>query len=515
MRKYFLKATTPDGEAHVFPLSDSPHEVGRVSNTESLNKLSITGDPSLSRSQFEVKVENGHLRVTPFLSSRNKTGFQGLLESGGEFSAAGTTFTFYSEESIEVPAEADSMEPTEYTLNPSARLSLRQEKAERCLTVMTNFFPRLRKAETTEAMWRNTYELVHELLPKARVAIIENGNPRGDLVNPSRKLLKRAEETENTVLHLFDQRADFTRTLGTDWAIAVPLPGGVILYAEGTDSSLSPGTEERVVLDLVGEILSHHLLSRRLEQVGRFLSPSIRDIVYGPEFDKVLKPRLAEVTVLYFDLRWSSRAIENADLVQYQAEMTELMTQLTDCVFARDGTVIDYVGDAVLACWGAPLDQPDHAQRAVIAAVDMHCTCRSLGKACGVGLATGQVIAGQVGARGQAKYGLIGTAPNVAARLEGLTKHLSAPILLAGECREQNPPGIYRRLMRVRPAGMENTVEVHELVLPKKFGGLGLDAEACREFEEGNWKDDDPVACALREMGLEGGSDTVLEMFKK
>ena len=515
MRKYYLRATTPDGQSHVFQVTAS-HVVGRQASSETLNKFSIAGDRTLSRNQFEVTLENGQLRVTPYLSSRNETCFQGILKPGGDFMAARTRFTFYwedleekQEESVEVDA------PSEFALTPSSRLSERHQRAERCLTVMTTFLPRLRKAETTEALWKNTYELVHELLPTARVAFIENGQPRGDMVSPSRRLLKRAEETGNTILHLSDQKSEFTQSLGTDWAIAVPIPGSVTLYAEGTDSSLSPGTEERVMLDLVGEMLSHHLLNRRLEQVGRFLSPSIRDLVYGPEFEKLLKPRLAEVTVLFFDLRWSSRALENTDLARYQAEMTELMTRLTNCVFAREGTVIDYVGDAIMACWGAPLGQRDHAHRAVTASIDMLRACRGLGKTCGVGLASGQVMAGQVGARGQAKYGLVGTAPNVAARLEGLTKYLGAPILLSSDCRAHNPPGVYRRLLEVRPASMDQTVEVHELVLPREFGGSGVDEEACRRFEEGLWSDDDPVACALRKLGVEQGSDAVLDMLQK
>ena len=110
---------------------------------------------------------------------------------------------------------------------------------------------------------------------------------------------------------------------------------------------------------------------------------------------------------------------------------------------------------------------------------------------------------------------IVGTAPNVAARLEGLTKYLGAPILLSSDCRAYNPPGIYRRLLEVRPASMDKTVEGHELVLPREFGGSGVDEEACRRFEKGFWSDDDPVACALRKLGVEQGSDAVLDMLQK
>ena len=87
MRKYYLRATTPDGQSHVFQVTAS-HVVGRQASSETLNKFSIAGDRTLSRNQFEVTLENGQLRVTPYLSSRNETCFQGILKPGGDFMAA-------------------------------------------------------------------------------------------------------------------------------------------------------------------------------------------------------------------------------------------------------------------------------------------------------------------------------------------------------------------------------------------------------------------------------------------
>lgn len=190
------------------------------------------------------------------------------------------------------------------------------------------------------------------------------------------------------------------------------------------------------------------------------------------------------------------------------------MTRLTESIFQEEGTVIDYVGDAVLACWGAPLDQPDHAERAVRAAVSVQRRVLEMGKSGGVGLASGRVMAGQVGARGQVKYGLIGKAPNLAARLEGLTKVLGAPILLSDNCRRRQSSGLFRKIVKVRPAGMEEVVAVHELVLPREEGGSGLDRESCVDFEAGRWRSDDPVVQALNKLGIED-PDQLLEMFHK
>lgn len=515
MKKFFLKATTPDERNHLFEINEDSYVVGRRSSKEPHNKCSVQGDPSLSRNQFIAKVEDGNLRISPCPNSKNQTGFQGLLRPGGSFMAARTRFRFFVEEvDDEDPTVTAGPQPTELALTPEARVELRQGKAARCLEIMTHFFPRLRDCNATDDLFEITYELLHELLPKTRVAIIDHNQRIGDPIRPSRGLLQRAHETGQTILHVWDGNDNFTRALGTEWALAVPIPGSVTLYAEGKDSTLYPGLEERILLDLVGETLSHHVLWRRLETVGRFLSPTVRDLVYGPKFEELLAPRLAEVTVLYFDLRGSSRAVERDNLAEYHATLTELMTRLTDCIFREEGTVIDYVGDAVLACWGAPLDQPDHAERAVRAATAVQREVREMGKYGGVGLASGKVMAGQVGARGQVKYGLIGKAPNLAARLEGLTKLLGTPVLLSDNCRRRQTDGLFRKIIKVRPAGMDDVVAVHELVLSLEDGGSGMDRAACQAFEAGQWRNDDPVALALGKLGI-SSPDHVLELLHK
>lgn len=505
---YFLKAELPNGKSQLFELDEASYVVGRTSTQSPPNKLTVVGDPSLSRRQFTLSRKNEVLMVEPCSGSTNQMEVSGEVALGQHFVAARTTFHFISK------ADPVGSQIMESSLTAKERAEGRKDKAVRCLEVMTQFFPRIRQSSTNEALWKNTYELVHELLPQTRVAIISSQGIQGDQVQPSQKLLANSIRSGETVLHVWTEADNFTRVLGTDWAIAVPLPGPVVLYAEGKDTSLSPGSEERVLLDLVGETLSHHLMSQRLEQVGRFLSPSVRDQIMAAQFDELLKPRLLDVTVLFFDLRSSCLTLAQLDLHEYHRELTELMTQLTEVIFQLDGTVLDYVGDAIVACWGAPLAQADHAQRAYDAAVAMNKRTRELGKECGIGLATGEVMAGQVGAVDQAKYGIVGWPPNLASRLEGLCKVFGVPILVSEDCRNQLESARLRRIMTVRPAGIERDVMVHEVVVSKELGGTGLSAQQVWDFEDGRWHEDDPVVKNLRALGREDCSG-VLEMLHK
>ena len=505
---YYLKADLPNGKSQLFELDEASYVVGRTSSTSPPNKLTVVGDPSLSRRQFTLSRKADVLFVEPCQGSTNQMTVRGNIGLGQHFVAARTTFHFFSK------AAPPGSQIMESSLTAKERAEGRKEKAVRCLEVMTQFFPRIRQSSTNESLWKNTYELVHELLPKTRVAIISHQGLQGDQVQPSKKLLADSIRSGETVLHVWTGSDNFTRVLGTDWAIAVPLPGPVVLYAEGKDTSHSPGSEERVLLDLVGETLSHHLMSQRLEQVGRFLSPSVRDQIMAAQFDDLLKPQLVDVTVLFFDLRSSCMTLSQLDLAEYHRELTDLMTQLTEVIFDLDGTVLDYVGDAIVACWGAPVSQPDHAQRAYNAALAMNRKTRELGKECGIGLATGEVMAGQVGAVDQAKYGIVGWPPNLASRLEGLCKVFGVPILVADECRSQLESARLRKIMTVRPAGMDRDVFVHEAVVSQDLGGSGLSPEEVWGFEDGQWHEEDPVVKSLRALGREDCSG-VLEMLHK
>lgn len=517
---YWLTVETPDGVSARFPLGQEARTVGRATATDDLEKIGVAGDPSLSRQHFVVEVQHDRLAVRRCPEATNPIYYRSVatesfhIGPGDHFNAGRSAFGLMAG-----PAERPKASPTELILAPDQRQSMRSLRAEQCLRAITELLPRLRGASGQAELFAGAVQLLRGLLPKdTQVAVVAPGDPvtclAGDQFLASRGLVRSALDHGQTIQHVFSERqGDYTQTMGVHWALAVPVADSFAVYAQGFDAGANPGQEESVLVDLVGEALSHYLVASRVQQIGQFFSPKLRPLLQGADFELLLQPRLLDVTLVFFDMRGSCRTLEQQDVASYHQQLTELMTRLSACVFERDGIVIDYIGDALLACWGAPVEVPEAATQAVLAAASMIETSLGLGHACGAGVASGQVMTGQVGAAGQYKFGVVGQPANQAARLEGLTKIFGVPLLITGQTRSRLAPSVpCRYIARARPAGMDHEVELHEVVLPRSFGGTELTTEQIAAFEEGQRFADDPVSQALARLP---SLDGVLEFQRK
>lgn len=143
-----------------------------------------------------------------------------------------------------------------------------------------------------------------------------------------------------------------------------------------------------------------------------------------------MSSRSAEITVMFADVRDFTRIAQQLPPAQLSASMNLLLSHLTDIVREHRGTLDKYIGDAVMAFWGAPLDDPEHARHAVAAALAMQARLPVLRAelaplgwpdvGLSIGINTGSVVVGDLGSRHRRAYTVMGDAVNVAARLQAL-----------------------------------------------------------------------------------------------
>ena len=227
-------------------------------------------------------------------------------------------------------------------------------------------------------------------------------------------------------------------------------------------------------LGLAWSVGSQYLLeSRRRKELRRafgfYLSPEMADRIADSDFD--LKPggKVVDVTVIFTDLESFTTMSENLDPEEVSGILTSYFGQTTKCILENKGTIIKYIGDAVFAAWGAPIDEPQHAKRAAEAACDLRCLSelevRGKTLRTRIGIHSGKVVAGNLGSSYRFDYTMVGDAVNFASRLESLNKYLSTQVLISDAVRQQLGDGfITRQLGEFRVAGKTNSVIIHELL---------------------------------------------------
>jgi adenylate cyclase len=179
-----------------------------------------------------------------------------------------------------------------------------------------------------------------------------------------------------------------------------------------------------------------------------------------------------EMTVLFTDVRGFTTISEGLDPKALSALMNEFLTPLTEVIYRHRGTIDKYMGDCIMAFWGAPLPDPDHAKNGILAGLEMQRTLRELQPhfrsknwpeiRIGVGLNTGRMSVGNMGSRIRLAYTVMGDAVNLASRLEGLTKEYGADIIVGEDTKNAFPDIVYREIDRVRVKGKDVAVAIFE-----------------------------------------------------
>jgi len=192
------------------------------------------------------------------------------------------------------------------------------------------------------------------------------------------------------------------------------------------------------LLGFGAEAMAHRRLR---EAFGRYVSREMLSQVLGGA--PSLRGERRQVSILFSDLRGFTALCQALPAEAVAARFNEYFSAMTAAIFAQRGMITDFVGDGIMAVFGAPLADPDHARHAAQSAVAMEqalCGLNERWEAAGlptlrmgIGIHTGEVFAGNVGGGGKLKYAVIGDPVNMTSRLEGLTRDLGTAILMTAE----------------------------------------------------------------------------------
>jgi adenylate cyclase len=210
-----------------------------------------------------------------------------------------------------------------------------------------------------------------------------------------------------------------------------------------------------------------------------------------------------EMSVLFADIRNFTTISETLSANDLKRLLNEFFTAMTEIIFRQQGTIDKYVGDMLMAFWGAPLANPRHPGQAIEAALDMLSTIEQLNPrlkimglpeiSIGIGVNSGTMNVGNMGSEFRRAYTVIGDAVNLASRLEGLTKFYGVS-LIVGEATQKNQDNfIFRRLDAVKVKGKTQAVMLYEPlcrqmdVTPALLDELALHEKALTYYFDRQW----------------------------
>lgn len=309
---------------------------------------------------------------------------------------------------------------------------------------------------------------------------------------PSAHVIERVVEQRKTFWQHPRQTAnhDSASLQGLHIVVASPLLDGAgqvigALYGERRNSPTATSSSDKLEAILV-ELLACGVSTglARQEQQRTALKLSIqfeqfftRELARHLEQDpELLQGRNAKVTLLFCDVRRFSSYSEKLGAAGTVRWIGDVMGELSDRILAEDGVLVDYIGDELLAMWGAPESQTDQAARAVRAALALDSALADLNSRwqatlkepmdLGIGINTGLAQVGNTGSKHKFKYGPLGNTVNVASRVQGLTKYLRCRLLVTEATRKDLGDGfIARRVCRTKVVNIQEAVELYEVAV--------------------------------------------------
>ena len=287
--------------------------------------------------------------------------------------------------------------------------------------------------------------------------------------------------------------------------LALPLAGGLlmILGLFALDMTYGYVTETRTkrhIANLFGKYVPSELVAEMTKNPRQLLS---------------VEGESREMTILFSDVRGFTTISEKLDPKELSRLMNEFLTPLSRIVYKHNGKVDKYMGDCIMAFWGAPNPEPNHARNAILAGIEMQQKLLELQphfKAngwpeihIGVGINTGRVSVGNMGSEVRVAYTVMGDAVNLASRLEGITKQYGVGVIVGENTKNSVPDFVYREIDYVRVKGKDDSVRIFEplglqgQVEPSVLEELELYQQALKLYDNQEWDQSELLLRSLQD----------------
>ena len=236
---------------------------------------------------------------------------------------------------------------------------------------------------------------------------------------------------------------------------------------------------------------------------GQYVPPDlVREMVKHPD-RFTMQGESREMTVMFADVRDFTRASEGLDPTQLTAMMNAYLTAMTQIIHKHHGTIDKYMGDAIMAFWGAPLTDALHSSKALLAATEMQQEIAALAPVflsrgwpalrVGIGLNSGIMNVGNMGSAFRVAYTVMGDAVNIASRLEGLTRQYGVDIIVGEDTRKPLSDWVFRELDRVRVKGRDGPLAIYEpvglraAVTPQQYDDITRFELMLQHYRQQDW----------------------------
>lgn len=210
--------------------------------------------------------------------------------------------------------------------------------------------------------------------------------------------------------------------------------------------------------------------------MSRYLTPHVAEQVMALGEDALMVGERKEVTVLFSDIRGYTTLTENLGAAEVVSLLNQYFETMVEAVFNYEGTLDKFIGDALMAVFGAPLPLTEnHAWRAVQSALDMRQRLEEFNQRriiqaqpqihIGIGISSGEVVSGNIGSRKRMDYTVIGDGVNLSSRLEAVTKEYGCDIILSEFTYQLCSDRIWvRELDKIRVKGKHQAVNIYQLI---------------------------------------------------